>query len=80
MDGTSNSKGFGIGIIFTTPEGSIIDQSFTLGFSTANNEAEYEVVITVLKMAATLGVTGLEICRDSLLVVSQVREEYTKDE
>ena len=33
MDGTSNNKGFEIGIIMTTPEGSIIEESYTLGFS-----------------------------------------------
>jgi len=61
VDGASNNKGFGIEIIFTAPEGSIIEQSFTLGFPATNNEIEYEVVIVGLKMALTLGVNKLKV-------------------
>ena len=32
MDRASNGKGFGVGIVLTTPEGSIIEQSFSLMF------------------------------------------------
>ena len=87
MDGSlmwtraSNNKDIRTKIIFTTLEGFIIEQSFTLDFPVTNNEAEYEVIITSLKMAVTLEVTRLEVCYDSLLVVSQVKREYTaKDE
>ena len=45
VDGASYSKGAGIEIVLTTPEGSIIEQSFTLGFPTSNNEAEYKVIL-----------------------------------
>jgi len=48
----------GIGIVLTTPEGSIIEQSFTLGFPASNNEAEYEAVLAGLRAAITLGVHG----------------------
>ena len=65
-----------IRIILATPEGSIIEQSFTLGFPTSNNEAEYEAVLTELRMATTLGVTWLEVRCDSSLVVNQVSEKY----
>ena len=80
MDGASNSNGAGIGIVLTTPKGSIIEQSFTLGFSVSNNEAEYEAVLTGLQIAITLGVTWLEVQCDSSLVVNQVSEEFiTRD-
>jgi len=36
-DGASNSKCSGIGIILVTPEGSIIEQSFTLDYPPTNN-------------------------------------------
>ena len=50
-------------------------------FLATNNEAEYEAIIAGLKMAATLRVIGLKIHCNSLLVVSQVKGEYTvKDE
>jgi len=54
MDGASNYKGTDISIILATPKGFIIEQSYTLGFPTANNEAEYEVVIAGLRMAVTV--------------------------
>jgi len=68
---TSNNKEASIGIVLTTPEGSIIEQSFTVGFPASNNEAKYEAVLVGLRAAITLGVTGLE---DSSLIVNQVIE------
>jgi len=81
VDGALNSKSFGTGTIFTTLKGSLIEQSFTLDFPGTNNEAEYEAVFIGLKMAVTLGATGLEVSCNSLMVVSQVKEKYNaKDE
>jgi len=53
VDGASNNKGAGIGFVLVTPEGSIIEQSYTLGFPATNNEAEYEAVVASLRMAET---------------------------
>ena len=72
VDGASNNKGVGIGIILTALEGSIIEQSFTLCFLASNNEAEYETVLAGLRAAITIGITGLEVQCDSSLVVNQV--------
>ena len=77
MDGASNSKGAGVGVVLTTPDGSIIEQSYTLGFRATNNEAEFETVIAGLKMATTLGIMELEVRCDSLLTVRQINGEYT---
>jgi len=77
MDGASNSKGTGVGIILTTLEGFLIEQSYSLGFRATNNEAEYEAIIVGLKMATTLEVTKLEVHCNSLLIVSQINGEYT---
>jgi len=71
VDRASNSKGSEIGIVLATPKGTIIEQSFTLGFTATNNEAEYE------GMVVAHGVTELEVYFDSLLIVSQVKGEYT---
>ena len=59
-----------------TPEGSIIEQSYTLGFLATNNEAKYEVIIAGLKMAILLKVQTLEVRCDSMLVVNQVNGDY----
>jgi len=45
VDGASNGKRAGVGVVLTTPDGFIIKQSYTLGFRATNNEAEYEAVI-----------------------------------
>jgi len=79
VDGTSNTKGDRTRIILTTPEGSIIEQSFTIGFSASNNEAEYEAVLAGLRAAITLRVMGLKVHCDSLLVVNEVNNEYPRE-
>jgi len=76
MDGASNSMRADIRVVLTTPKGSIIEQSFTLGFPASINEAEYEAVLAGLRITTTLGVTGLEVRFDSSLVVNQVSGEY----
>ena len=60
-DETSNSKEAGIGIVLITPEGSIIEQFFTLDFPASNNETEYEAVLAGLRATITLGVMGLDV-------------------
>ena len=42
-DGAANQKGSGVGLVLISPEGITIEKSLKLGFSTTNNEAEYEV-------------------------------------
>jgi len=45
VDRASNSKRTDIRVVLTTPKGSIIEQSFTIGFPASNNEVEYEDVL-----------------------------------
>ena len=80
VDEATNSNGSGVGLVITTFEDSIIEQSFTLGFPTTNNEVEYENVIVGLRITAILGITGLVVRCNSALVVCQVNREYVKDE
>ena len=72
VDGALNIKGTGIRIVLTTPEGSIIEQSFTLGLPTSNNEAEYEAVLAGLRATITFGVMGVKVRCDSSLIINQV--------
>ena len=69
MDGASKGKGAGIDIILANLEGSIIEQSYTLGFPATNNKVEYEAVIAGLRQRHS-GISGPEVRCDSLLVVS----------
>uniref|UniRef100_A0A2N9IC67 Uncharacterized protein n=1 Tax=Fagus sylvatica TaxID=28930 RepID=A0A2N9IC67_FAGSY len=76
VDGASNSKGSGTGVVIITPDETVIEQSIRLNFKASNNEAEYEAVLAGLKSAKTLGARRLIVYCDSLLVASQISGEY----
>ncbi|XP_058181232.1 uncharacterized protein LOC131299670 [Rhododendron vialii] len=84
FDGAANQKGFRIGVLLITPDGSHILLAIKLNFDVTNNQAEYEACIVGMEAALTLGVEKLEVIGDSNLVVSQangnwkVREEKLK--
>ena len=80
IDGSSTKNAGGIGIILKSLEGDIIKQAIRLQCSTTNNEAEYEALLTGLKMAKILGATELDVLNDSQLVVGQVNGDYEAKE
>ena len=55
VDGASNARGSGTGVVIITPDETVIEQSIRLDFKTSNNEAEYEAVLVGLNSAKTLG-------------------------
>lgn len=81
VNGSSNHKGAGIGIILVSPDGCTLEKAIRLGFEASNNEAEYEALIAGVRLTAELGASRLQIFSDSQLVVNQIIGEYmTKDE
>ena len=64
-----------MGLILVSPEKITIERSLRLGFSTTNNEAEYEVLLTGMVMVQKMGGKTMEVFSDSKLVVDQVRGE-----
>jgi hypothetical protein len=58
------------------PEGDILKYAVQLGFPATNNIAEYEELITGLRLAKDLGIRRLLIRGDSQLVAKQVQKEY----
>ena len=46
VDGASNQKGSGVGLVLMSPEKVVIEKSLRLDFSATNNEAEYEAFRT----------------------------------
>jgi hypothetical protein len=76
VDGASNAKGSGTGVVIITPDETVIEQSIRLDFKVSNNEAEYEAVLAGLNSTKTLGAKHLIIYCDSLLVASQINGEY----
>ena len=50
VDGASNQKGSGVGLVLTSPEKVVIEKSLRLGFPATNNEAEYEALFEGMTM------------------------------
>ena len=50
VDGAANQRGFGMRLVLISPEQTIIKKSLRLGFSTTNNEAEYEALLQGIAM------------------------------
>ena len=50
MDGATNQRGSGVGLVLVSPEKIIIEKSLRLGFSAMNNEAEYEALLMGMMM------------------------------
>ena len=69
-------NGAGLGLVLTSLEGDLIQQSIYCGFWTTNNEVEYKVLITGLSLATEMGILKLDICFDSQLVVNQQLGTY----
>ena len=51
-----------------------------LKFPVTNNEAEYEGILTGLRLEKALGAKNLLIQSDSKLVIRQIKEEYEANE
>ncbi|VFQ84430.1 unnamed protein product [Cuscuta campestris] len=72
VDGACGLKGYGGGIVFTTPEGFKIYQALVFNFKLTNNEAEYEALAGGLRLAQALKISRVSIKSDSSLIVGQV--------
>ena len=63
-------------VVITTPDGEILKYGVQLKFSATNNEAEYEGILTRLRLGKALGVKNLLVQNDSKLVIGQIKGEY----
>ena len=73
VDGIANHRGSGVGLVLISLEKIIIEKSLRLGFSTTNNEAEYEALLQGMTMVQKMGGKAVEMFSDSRLVVGQVK-------
>ena len=81
VDGVANQKGSGVGLVLISLEKLILEKSLRLGFSTTNNEAEYEALLEGMSMVHKMGGKSVTIFSDLRLVVEQVKSELeAKDE
>ena len=75
IDGATNDKGSGVGLVLISPKMIIIEKSLRLDFLATNNEAEYEAMLAGMTMVQKMGGKTMEIFSDSRLVVGQVQGE-----
>ena len=75
VDGATNQRGSGMGLVVISPDKIIIEKSLRLGFSTTNNKAEYETLLVGMSMVQKIGGKTVEIFSDSRLVIGQVKGE-----
>ncbi|XP_071921711.1 uncharacterized protein [Coffea arabica] len=80
VDGASSKEGSGTGLLLTSPTGEELTYALRFDFPASNNEAEYEALLTGLRIAHQMGITAIRVRSDSQLVVYQVRGEYEAKE
>ena len=79
IDGSTTKK-VGVGVVLISPEGEILKYVVRLQFLAMNNEAEYETLLTGLRLAKVLEAKVLIIQANSQLVIGQVRGDYEAKE
>ena len=63
VDGASNQKGSGVGLVLTSPEKVVIEKSLRLDFLATNNEAEYEALLEGMAMVQRMGGRSIKSSR-----------------
>ncbi|XP_074352791.1 uncharacterized protein LOC141691943 [Apium graveolens] len=76
VDGSATAERSRAGLILSSPNGFTIQQAITFAFKATNNQAEYEALLSGLRLARSLGVRRLIIYSDSQIVVRQTNVEY----
>jgi len=70
VNGSSNPKGAGAGIVLEGPNDILIEKSLQFAFRTSNNQAEYEAILSSLSFAHEVGVKMLEMLSFFLMPLS----------
>ena len=74
-DGSVMKTGADAGLLFISPLGDHMRYMIRLHFPASNNMAEYEALLSGLRIAIELGVKRLDVRGDSQLVIDQVMKE-----
>ncbi|KAM1612051.1 hypothetical protein PS2_000776 [Malus domestica] len=76
VDGSSNQRGCGAGLVLTTPDKVAMEYALRFKFKASNNEAEYEALLAGLRLAKHLGVKRIDIFSDFQLMVNQATNNF----
>ena len=77
--GVKNQNSAGAGVVLVSPEGDALRYAIQINFTnptSTNNIAEYEGLLTSLRIAIPLGIRNLLVKRDSDVVVQQTSKGY----
>nr|KYP64516.1 Transposon Ty3-G Gag-Pol polyprotein [Cajanus cajan] len=80
VDGSSNTKGSGAGIILEGSNDIMLELAIKFDFRATNNQVEYEALLAGLRLAKDVGVKKLRCCSDSKLITEQVGRSYQTKE
>nr|KYP36432.1 Uncharacterized protein Mb2253c family [Cajanus cajan] len=80
VDGSSNSKGGGAGIILEGSNQVTLEKSLKFSFKVTNNQAEYEALLAGLRLAHDLGARRVSCNIDLKLMVEQLSGTYQAKE
>ena len=69
VDGAVNNEGAGADIVLISPEGHHLPSAIHFNFKATNNDAEYEALISGLKLSLKMRIENLVLQSDSMLVV-----------
>ena len=75
FDGSVMKTGAVFGLLFISPLGVHMRYIICLHFPASNNMAEYEALLSDLRIAIKLGIKRLDVRGDSQLVIDQVMKE-----
>ena len=76
VDGSSNPKGVGVGIVLEGPNDILIEKSLHFAFKTSNNQAEYETILASLSLARDVGVKTLTSKTYAKLTVGHLNDDF----
>ena len=75
VNGATNQRGSGVGLVLISPKKLIIEKSLRLGFSATNNEAENKALLEGMSMVQRIGGKAIKMFSDSKPVVDHMKGE-----
>ncbi|XP_039822798.1 14.7 kDa ribonuclease H-like protein [Panicum virgatum] len=79
FDGSVMGPGAGAGVFLISSEGGKFQYAVRLHFPASNNVAEYEALISGLRIAMDIGATRLYVYGDSKMVIDQVMKNSNRE-
>jgi ribonuclease HI len=79
FDSSLKLEGAGAGVLLISPTGEQLKYVLQIFWKVSNNEAEYEVLLHGLHLAASLGIKRLLVYGDSAVVINQVNKSWDRN-